>query len=164
MKDRYSENSTNCSKLPLWGEVEAGGASIILNRMGRNTTSNQVIRLAFTSDPMKFGKYGVLSGSCVFTILANFHILSDSVTLSPVSPAAQGLVSEEKGLSLRFPRFVRVREDKSVDQASSTEFLVGMYRGQQERGQDLGGADEGHLIDPAPSENSMDDDWEDELD
>jgi DNA ligase 1 len=91
------------------------------------------------------------------------HILLDSVTLSPVSIAAQGLVSEDKGLSLRFPRFVRVREDKSVEQASSTEFLVGMYRGQQERGKDLGGADDGHLIDAALSENAIDDDWEDEL-
>jgi DNA ligase-1 len=88
----------------------------------------------------------------------------DSVTLSPVSLAGQGLVSEDKGLSLRFPRFVRVREDKSVEQASSTEFLVGMYRQQQGRGKDLGGADDGHLIDPALSENAMDDDWEDELD
>ncbi|KAH9992652.1 ATP-dependent DNA ligase [Russula vinacea] len=130
MKDRYSENSTNCSKLPLWGEVEAGG----------------------------------YSPSVYFRPHEVWEIRGADVTLSPVSPAAQGLVSEEKGLSLRFPRFVRVREDKSVDQASSTEFLVGMYRGQQERGQDLGGADEGHLIDPAPSENSMDDDWEDELD
>jgi DNA ligase-1 len=73
-------------------------------------------------------------------------------------------VSEGKGLSLRFPRFVRVREDKSVEQASTTEFLAGMHRGQQEPGKDLGGADDGHLIDPALSDNEMDDDWEDELD
>lgn len=92
------------------------------------------------------------------------HLISDSVTLSPVSTAAQGLVSEGKGLSLRFPRFVRVREDKSVEQASTTEFLAGMYRGQQEPGKDLGGADDGQLIDPALSDNEMDDDWEDELD
>jgi DNA ligase-1 len=92
------------------------------------------------------------------------HLISDSVTLSPVSTAAQGLVSEGKGLSLRFPRFVRVREDKSVEQASTTEFLAGMHRGQQERGKDLGGADDGHLIDLALSDNEMDDDWQDELD
>jgi len=73
-------------------------------------------------------------------------------------------VSEGKGLSLRFPRFVRVREDKSVEQASTTEFLAGMYRVQQEPGKDLGAADDGHLIDPAPSDDEMDDDWEDELD
>jgi DNA ligase 1 len=92
------------------------------------------------------------------------HLISDSVTISPVSAAAQGLVSEGKGLSLRFPRFVRVREDKSVEQVSTTEFLAGMYRGQQEPGKDLGGADDGQLIDPALSDDEMDDEWEDELD
>jgi hypothetical protein len=51
-----------------------------------------------------------------------------------------------------------------VEQASTTEFLAGIYRGQQEPGKDLGGADDGHLIDPAPSDNEMDDYWEDELD
>jgi hypothetical protein len=142
-----------------WGCVE-----LPFLRMGPNYASNQVIRLAFTFDPMKFGKYGVLSGSRVFTFLANMSYPLGSVTISPVSVAAQGLVSEDKGLSLRFPRFVRVREDKSVEQASSAEFLVGMYRGQQEQGKDLGGADDGHLIDQALSENAMDDDWEDEFD
>ncbi|KAF8502296.1 DNA ligase [Russula emetica] len=129
MRDRYSEDSTNCSKLPLWGEVEAGG----------------------------------YSPSVYFRAHEVWEIRGADVTLSPVSTAAQGLVPEGKGLSLRFPRFVRVREDKSVEQASTTEFLAGMYRGQQERGKDLGGADDGHLIDPALSDNEMDDDW-DELD
>lgn len=88
----------------------------------------------------------------------------DSVTLSPVSVAAQGLVSKSRGLSLRFPRFVRIREDKSVEQASSTDFLAHMYREQQQCDDDLGDADDGHLIDPAPSDTAMDDEWEDELD
>ena len=95
---------------------------------------------------------------------ANYSLTSDSVTLSPVSVAAQGLVFGDKGLSLRFPRFIRVREDKSVEQASSTNFLAGMYREQQERGKGLGGADDGHLIDPALSDGAMDDDWENEFD
>lgn len=88
--------------------------------------------------------------------------MSDSVTLSPVSVAAQGLVSEDRGLSLRFPRFVRVREDKSVEQASSADFLARIYR-EQQYDKDFGGADDGHLIDPAPSDTAIDDEWEDEL-
>lgn len=71
MRDRYSEDSTNCSKLPLWGEVEAGGASNAFQLDGSNNTLKQAIRLAFTSDPMKSGKYGVLSGSRTFTFLAS---------------------------------------------------------------------------------------------
>ena len=51
---------------------------------------------------------------------------SCSITLSPVSVAALGLVSESRGLSLRFPRFIRVRDDKgqAIEQASSPEFLA----------------------------------------
>jgi DNA ligase 1 len=51
-----------------------------------------------------------------------------------------------------------VREDKSVEQASSTDFLAGMYREQQDRGKERAGADDGQLIDPALSD--LDDDWE----
>jgi len=38
-----------------------------------------------------------------------------------------------------------------------------MYREQQHHDKDLGGADDGRLIDPAPSDTAMDDEWEDEL-
>jgi hypothetical protein len=82
MRDRYSEDSTNCSKLPLWGEVEAGGASNAFQLDGSNNTLNQVIRRAFTSDPMKSGKYGVQSGSRTFTFLAGFVISFRTVSRS----------------------------------------------------------------------------------
>lgn len=50
------------------------------------------------------------------------------VTLSPTYSAALGLVSDERGLSLRFPRFLRKREDKGIDEASTPEFLAGKFR------------------------------------
>jgi DNA ligase-1 len=55
------------------------------------------------------------------------------ITLSPTYSAAIGLVSEERGLSLRFPRFLKVREDKSIEEASTSEFLAGLYRKQEAR-------------------------------
>lgn len=77
-----------------------------------------------------------------------------SVTLSPVSLAAYGTVSQERGLSLRFPRFIRLRTDKSIEQASEPEMLVKMWKSQQR--QTKGGADEYDLVD-------VDIDEEDEL-
>ncbi|KAF2768527.1 ATP-dependent DNA ligase [Teratosphaeria nubilosa] len=53
------------------------------------------------------------------------------ITLSPTYTAAIGLVSEERGLSMRFPRFLKVREDKSIEEASTNEFLAGLYRKQE---------------------------------
>ncbi|TQV98211.1 DNA ligase I, ATP-dependent (dnl1) [Cordyceps javanica] len=53
------------------------------------------------------------------------------ITLSPTYTAAIGLVSEERGLSLRFPRFLKKRDDKSIEEASTNEFLAGLWRKQE---------------------------------
>lgn len=58
------------------------------------------------------------------------------ITLSPVYTAAIGLVNESRGLSLRFPRFLRKRDDKGIDEASTSEFLAGLYRKQDARAPD----------------------------
>ena len=55
------------------------------------------------------------------------------ITLSPTYTAAIGLVSEERGLSMRFPRFLKVREDKGIEEASTNDFLAGLYRKQEAR-------------------------------
>lgn len=53
------------------------------------------------------------------------------ITLSPTYTAAIGLVSEDRGLSTRFPRFLRKREDKGIEEASTSDFLAGLYRKQE---------------------------------
>ncbi|EEH04158.1 DNA ligase [Histoplasma capsulatum G186AR] len=60
------------------------------------------------------------------------------ITLSPTYTAAIGLVSEDRGLSLRFPRFIKVREDKGIDEASSSEYLASLWRKQTKRLQEEG--------------------------
>ncbi|KAF9891116.1 hypothetical protein FE257_005052 [Aspergillus nanangensis] len=55
------------------------------------------------------------------------------ITLSPTYTAAIGLVSDERGLSLRFPRFLKVREDKSIDEATTSDYLALLWRKQSER-------------------------------
>lgn len=56
----------------------------------------------------------------------------------------------DRGLSLRFPRFLKVREDKSIEEASTPAFLAGVYWKQQGKGQS--GADDGQLLDPELSD------------
>ncbi|KAI9680837.1 MAG: hypothetical protein M1817_004277 [Caeruleum heppii] len=63
-----------------------------------------------------------------------WEIAFADVTLSPVYTAGKGLVSEERGLSLRFPRFLRKREgDKGVEEASTAAELAEVWRRQGER-------------------------------
>jgi DNA ligase 1 len=55
------------------------------------------------------------------------------ITLSPVYTAGIGLIDPERGMSLRFPRFIRKRDDKGVDEASTREFLAELWRKQESR-------------------------------
>lgn len=66
------------------------------------------------------------------------------ITKSPTYLAALGLVSEDRGLSMRFPRFLKVRDDKSIEEASTAEFLANLWKKQEAKVQlgSKGGIDE----------------------
>ena len=75
------------------------------------------------------------------------RLINYSITVSPVSVAAKGLVSDSRGLSLRFPRYIKTREDKGIEEATTASQVARMYQQQQARGIDGGGNDEGDLLD-----------------
>jgi DNA ligase-1 len=58
------------------------------------------------------------------------EVLAAELTLSPTHTAAWGLLKEDSGLALRFPRFTgRWRDDKSPTDATTVTEVVDLFRG-----------------------------------
>jgi DNA ligase-1 len=65
-----------------------------------------------------------------------YYSISD-LTVSPVHQAAVGLVHPSRGISIRFPRFIRQRIDKNPEDGSTPTDIADLFS-RQTRKMDFG--------------------------
>ncbi len=70
-----------------------------------------------------------------------WEVRAADLTISPVHKAAVGRLHAQRGVALRFPRFVRMRDDKGPLDASDCDWVVSLYEKQVCAGVNVGGVD-----------------------
>jgi len=65
-----------------------------------------------------------------FDAVQVWEVAAADLSISPIHSGCCTLREDGKGIGLRFPRFMRIRDDKNPDDATNSEQILGMYEDQ----------------------------------
>jgi DNA ligase-1 len=83
--------------------------------------------------PRKDYRVGSTSVDVWFDPKVIWEIKTADLSISPVYTAGSDYVDNNRGISLRFPRFIRVRPDKKPTEATTSEEIHKMYTDQAKK-------------------------------
>lgn len=90
------------------------------------------LRSKVIPEPKSYYRYGdTINPDVWFEPTEVWEVKAADLTISPVHRAGVGIVDSNKGISLRFPRLVRVRKDKTPEEATLSEQVADMYNAQK---------------------------------
>eukprot|EP00195_Chlamydomonas_chlamydogama_P015251 CAMPEP_0202891666 /NCGR_PEP_ID=MMETSP1392-20130828/1671_1 /ASSEMBLY_ACC=CAM_ASM_000868 /TAXON_ID=225041 /ORGANISM="Chlamydomonas chlamydogama, Strain SAG 11-48b" /LENGTH=944 /DNA_ID=CAMNT_0049575491 /DNA_START=248 /DNA_END=3082 /DNA_ORIENTATION=+ len=108
-----------------------------ISKLGTGFSEEQLAELAesmtphIISGPRKYYSWGeTLVPDVWFDAVKVWEVKAADLSISPRHKAAQGLVDPDKGISIRFPRLMRVRDDKGPEDATTAEQVADMFRKQ----------------------------------
>ncbi|KAL9243939.1 hypothetical protein vseg_017771 [Gypsophila vaccaria] len=106
-------------------KIGTGFSEVVLEERSSSLRSKVI------PNPKSYFRFGdTLKPDVWFEPSEVWEVKAADLTISPVHRAAVGVVDSDKGISLRFPRLVRVREDKAPEEATSSDQVAEMYNAQ----------------------------------
>ena len=75
-------------------------------------------------------RLGEVKPEIIFEPYMVWEIKTADLTLSPIYTAGSSIQKEGKGISLRFPRFIRMRTDKKPNEAITSDEIINLYESQ----------------------------------
>lgn len=104
-------------------------------KVGSGFTDENLLKLPLMLDEFKRDERharvnSLMEADVWFSPNMVLEVLGDEITLSPIHTCAFNRLRENSGLAIRFPRFIRWREDKAPEDATKVDEVEDMYKAQ----------------------------------
>ncbi|CAM8886383.1 unnamed protein product [Rhodiola kirilowii] len=108
-------------------KIGTGFSEVVLEERSASLRSKVIVK------PKSYYRCGeTINPDVWFEPTEVWEVKAADLTISPAYQAGVGIVDDAKGISLRFPRLLRIREDKNPEQATSSTQVAEMFNAQKQ--------------------------------